>query len=78
MNWLVIRTKRFFKILNYTDHFFIFASAATKCVLISAFVSLFGISVGIASSAATIKTANAVTAGIKKYKSIIKKKKETW
>ena len=45
------------------------------CVSISAFASLVGIPVGIASSAATIKIC-VITAGIKKYKSVIKKKKK--
>ena len=45
---------------------------------ISAFVFLVDIPVGIASSEATIKVC-AITAANKKYKSIIKKKKEeTW
>ena len=47
----------------------------TGCVSISAFVSLVCVPVGITSSAVGIKIF-AVTAGIKKYKSIIKKKKE--
>ena len=41
---------------------------------ISAFASLFGIPIGITSSAKGLKIC-AITAGIKKYKSIIKKKK---
>ena len=47
----------------------------TSCVSISAFVSLVGILVVVTSSAVGIKI-YAITAGIKKYKSIIKKKKK--
>ena len=53
----------------------ILASTVTDCVSISAFVFLVGTHVGIASSAATIKTC-VITAGIKKYKSIIKKRRK--
>ena len=42
---------------------------------ISAFALLFGIPIGITSSAVGLKIC-AITAGIKKYKSIIKKKKK--
>ena len=63
------------KILNYTEHLPILASAIIGCVLISAFASLIGTPVGIVSSATTIKI-SVVAAGIKKYKSIIKKKKK--
>ena len=47
----------------------------TRGISISAFASLVGITKGIASSAATIKI-YPMTAGIKMYKSIIKKKKK--
>ena len=47
----------------------------TGCVSISAFASLVGIPIGITSSAIGLKIC-AITAGIKKYKSIIKKKKK--
>ena len=43
------------------------------CISISAFASLFGIPIGIMSSAVRLKIC-AITAGIKKYKSIIKEK----
>ena len=46
-----------------------------KCVPISALASLFGIPVGTTSSAITIKI-SVITAGIKKYKPIIKIKKK--
>ena len=60
--------------LNYIEHFLILASTITGCVSISAFASLIGIPIGITSSAIGLKIC-AITAGIKKYKSIIKKKK---
>ena len=61
--------------LNYIEHFLILASTITGCVSISAFASLIGIPIGITSSAIGLKIC-AITAGIKKYKSIIKKKKK--
>ena len=61
--------------LNYIEHFLILASTITGCILISAFASLLGIPIGITSSAIGLKIC-AITARIKKYKSIIKKKKK--
>ena len=61
--------------LNYIEHFLILASTITGCISISAFASLLGIPIGITSSAIGLKIC-AITAGIKKYKSIIKKKKK--
>ena len=43
------------KILNYIDHLLIWASTVTGCISISAFASLVGIPVSIASSAIAIK-----------------------
>ena len=51
---------------------------ASSCVLSSAFASLVCVPAGITSSAVGMKIC-AITAGIEKYKSIIKKKeKEAW
>ena len=61
--------------LNYIEHFLILASTITGCISISASASLTGIPIGIPSSAIGLKIC-AITAGIKKYKSIIKKKKK--
>ena len=61
--------------LNYIEHFLILAPKTTVCTSIFAFASLIGIPIGIASSAIGLKIC-AITAGIKKYKSIIKKKKK--
>ena len=59
---------------NYIEHFLILASSVTACISISAFASLLGILIGIANSAIGLKIC-ATAAGIKKYKSIIKKTK---
>ena len=61
--------------LNYIEHFLILAFTISGCISISDFVSLLGIPIGITSSAIGLKIC-ATTAGIKKYKSIIKKKKK--
>ena len=60
--------------LNFIKQLHIFVSAITGCVSISAFASLVGITIGIASSAVGLKIF-AITTGIKMYKSIIEKKK---
>ena len=69
--------KNLFTISNYTVHFLILVPAITGCVLISAFDSLAGILIGITSSDVGLKNCT-ITAGIKKYKSIIKKKKKKY
>ena len=61
--------------LNYIEHFLILCSSITGCVSTSDFSSLVGIQIGITSSAFGLQTC-AITAAIKKYKSIIKKKKK--
>ena len=63
------------RVLNYIDHSFIVISAITGCVSISAFASLVRIPIGIASSTIGL-TICVINAGIKKYKSIIKKRKK--
>ena len=60
---------------TYIEHFLILASTITGCISISAFASLVGIPIGIASSAIGLKIC-AITAGIRNYKSIIKKKRK--
>ena len=74
--WCAKYTKRHILNLNYFRHFLLFISAASGCDLISAFPSSVGISVGIASSVLGLKICE-ITAEIKKYKWIIKKKKKT-
>ena len=60
------------KYLVYVEHLLILVSAVTVCVSIS---SLVCVPVGSTSSAVVLKIC-AITAGIKKYKTIIKKKKK--
>ena len=60
--------------LNYIEHFLILASTIFVCGSISGFASLVGILIGIKSSAIGLRIC-AITGRIKKYKSIIKKKK---
>ena len=62
-------------ILNNIEYLLILVSTVTGSVSISAYVSLVGIPVGIASSVVGLKIC-VKTTGIKKYKSIIKKKKK--
>ena len=61
--------------MNYVENLLILSSRIIGCVSISAFVSLVDINVGITSSSVGINIC-AIIAGIKKYKSIIKKKKK--
>ena len=57
------------------EHFLILASTITGCISISAFASLLDIPIESMSSAIGLKN-SAIAAGVKKYKSIIKKKKK--
>ena len=61
--------------LNYIDHRLILASTITGCISISAFGFLLGTPIEITSFAIGLKIC-AIAAGIKQYKSIIKKKKK--
>ena len=67
--------KKVCTVSNYIEHLLILTSAVTGCVSVSVFDSLVGIPVGSASSVVEIKIC-AITAGIKRYKSIIKKKEK--
>ena len=69
--------KKTCKFPNYIKHLVVLVSAVTGCVSIFAFASLVCVSVGITSSAVGIQTC-VITAGIKKYKPIIKKKKKRY
>ena len=75
MNLMSKKDKKTCKYLNYVENWLILSSTITACVLASAFTSLVCVLVGIMSSAVDI-TICAITAGIKKYKSTIKKKKK--
>ena len=61
--------------LNYIVHFLILVSAVTGCISISAFASFLGIPIGITSSTKGLKIC-VIAAGIKKFKSMTKKKKK--
>ena len=61
--------------INYFEHSHFLASTITGCISIYVFASLIGIPKGITSSVMGLKIC-AITAGIKKYKSIIKKRKK--
>ena len=67
--------KKVCRVLNYIEHSLILMSTITGCVSISPFASLVGISIGIRSSAIGVKIC-VITVGIKKYKSITKKKRK--
>ena len=67
--------KKTYKYLNNVEHLPILASTIAGCVSISAFASLVYVPIGITSSEVGINNC-AITAEIKKYKSMIKKKKE--
>ena len=58
----------------YIDHLLHEISTISVCVSIYAFGSLVGVTIGITSSAIGLWIC-LITAGIKKYKSIVKKKK---
>ena len=67
--------KKTCKYLNYVELLLILVSTITGRASLSAFASLVCVPVGTTSSALRIKIC-AITAGIKKYNSIIKKKKK--
>ena len=62
--------KKVLTTLNYIEYFLILTSTITRCISIPAFASLFGIPIGITSSAVGLKICT-IAAAIKK--SIIKK-----
>ena len=62
---MIKKNKKVCRVLNYIDHSLIAISAITRCVSISAFASLLGIPIGIASSTIRLKICE-LTAGIKK------------
>ena len=65
------------RVSNYIEHLLIAVSEITGCVSISVFASLVGLSTEIASSTIGLGIC-VITVPIKRYKSIIKKKKEAW
>ena len=69
--------KKTCKNLICVEYFLILTVAITECVSISVFILLVGIPVGIISSAVGLKIC-ATTVGIKRYKSICKKKRKKY
>ena len=67
--------KKVCRVLNYIEHLLIVVSAVSGSVSIFAFASLVAIPIEITIFAIGLKIC-VITAGIKKYKSIIKKKKK--
>ena len=70
------RNKKVCRTANFIERFLILASEITGCFSISVFASFVGIPMGITSSAVGLEFC-AITAAIKKCKSIIKKKRKT-
>ena len=69
------KNKKVCTTLNYVEHFLTLIFAVTVCISISAFPSLINISKGIMSYKIGLNIC-AIIARIKKYKSIIRKKKK--
>ena len=67
--------KKAYKYLNYVKQLVVLVSTVAVCVSVSVFPSLIPLPVFITSSAVAVKIC-AINAGIKNYKSIIKKKKK--
>ena len=67
--------KKVCRVLNYIEHSLIAICTITGCVSISAFTSLVGIPIRISSFTIGLKIC-AITAAIKTYKSIVKKKRK--
>ena len=61
-------------VLNYIEHLLILVSTVSGCVSISAFAYVVGILLGITSSVLELKIC-LITAGIKRCRSVIQKKK---
>ena len=75
MNWWVKSTdKKVCLTVNYIEHFLILVSTITGCISISGFAFLIGIPIGVTSSRIWSKICT-ITAEIKGYKSITKKKR---
>ena len=78
IEWTELMSRKHKKVcitVNYIEQLPILASTTTGCISTSVFASLLNIPIGIASSAIGLKFC-AVAAGIKKYQSIIKKKRK--
>ena len=69
------KDKKVCRVSNYIEHLLILVSTVAGCVFVSAFTSSISIPVGMTSSVIGWKICT-ITAGIKKCKSLIKKKKK--
>ena len=67
--------RKVYRVLNFMEHLLILIFTVSRCVSISGFASLVGIPIRITSSARGFKIC-VITAEIKKYKQVIKKKKK--
>ena len=76
-NWSVKSTKRFVQLWIILNTL-ILASTITGWISISDFGFLVVIPFGITSSAIVLKNCTIITAAIKKFNSVIKKRKEAW
>ena len=70
-----MKLKKVYRTFNCIEPLLILISTVTRCASISTFVSQTGILIGIMSSATGLKIC-VITAGIKKYKLIIEKKRK--
>ena len=66
--------KKGFTALNYIEHFLVLAFVITECLFISDSTSLVGIPISFTNSTIGLKIC-AITAGIKNYKPIIKRRR---
>ena len=66
--------KKVCRVLNYIEHLLLLISTVTGCIPISVFASLVCIPIRNTSSEIGLKI-SVITAGIKKYKSMIKKRR---
>ena len=71
------KTTKKCRVLNYTKHLLILISAVSGCIVILFFAYLVSTPVGVTTSALGLKIC-AIPAGIKKFKTIIKKKEKIW
>ena len=67
--------KKVCRVFNYIDHLLTVTSTVTECISIPTFASLVVIPIGITSSTIGLNIC-IITAGFKRYKSIITKKKK--
>ena len=75
---MIKKSKKVCRILNCIEHLLNVISSITRCFSLSVLAYLVGTAIGIMSSAVRLKICGRAV-GIKKYKSLIeKKKKKAW